>query len=203
MRVAIIAAFLLVLAACSAPDPEATRAMVGDIVAESPEAVEPIEVTAESVAEQELETSSQETVFVNAETSSLGFEGFGPGKSHVVAFTNWQGEIVFEDDEIVGGEGTIELADMEYSSERLLDHLRSEDFFDVENNPQGRFVITSIEDGIASGQLTLRGITRQISFPLEVTQSSIAADFVFDFTQFDWSYAGANDEVRIFFELNI
>ena len=54
------------------------------------------------------------------------------------------------------------------------DHLRSADFFDVERHPDITFVSTSIEEidqggFVLSGDLTIRGITKQITVPVDFT----------------------------------
>jgi polyisoprenoid-binding protein YceI len=54
------------------------------------------------------------------------------------------------------------------------DHLRSEDYFDVKNYPQIRFVSVKVSSTskngtlFVSGKLTMKGITRDISFPFTV-----------------------------------
>jgi polyisoprenoid-binding protein YceI len=51
------------------------------------------------------------------------------------------------------------------------DHLRAEDFFDVKNHPQIRFVSEKVtgtkKNGtlFVSGKLTIKGVTKEISFP--------------------------------------
>jgi polyisoprenoid-binding protein YceI len=58
--------------------------------------------------------------------------------------------------------------------DRRDDHLRSEDYFDVKNYPQIRFVSVKVtgtkKNGtlFVSGKLTMKGITKDISFPFTV-----------------------------------
>ena len=52
-------------------------------------------------------------------------------------------------------------------------HLRSNDFFDMENHPEITFVSTGVEQADAesyrvTGDLTIKGITQAISFPAKV-----------------------------------
>jgi polyisoprenoid-binding protein YceI len=51
-------------------------------------------------------------------------------------------------------------------------HLRTNDFLDIENYPEIRFVSTSIEheggnDFLVTGDLTIKDVTKEISIPLE------------------------------------
>jgi polyisoprenoid-binding protein YceI len=51
------------------------------------------------------------------------------------------------------------------------DHLRADDFFDVKNHPQIRFVSVKVSNNkkngtlFVSGKLTMKGVTKDISFP--------------------------------------
>ena len=50
-----------------------------------------------------------------------------------------------------------------------------------------------------TGDLTFLGVTKELTFPVILTDESISADFVFDATLFGMSHAATNDEVRIAF----
>ncbi|AII53056.1 YceI family protein [Hymenobacter sp. APR13] len=49
---------------------------------------------------------------------------------------------------------------------QLAEHLRGEDFFDVAKYPMAVFELQQLSQGQARGQLTLRGVTRPVQFPL-------------------------------------
>lgn len=46
-------------------------------------------------------------------------------------------------------------------------HLKSADFFDAENHPQITFVSTGFDGAHLTGDLTLRGVTKQVTLPVE------------------------------------
>lgn len=91
------------------------------------------------------------------------------------------GVVTLNDDELAGAEikldmnsiANTDLTDPQWNK-KLVDHLKSDDFFSVEKYPQGSFVSTSMvkNAGEASykvtGNLTLKGITHEISFPVNV-----------------------------------
>ena len=61
----------------------------------------------------------------------------------------------------------------EKAPKRLVEHLKNEDFFDVEKFPNAKFVASAISQvngqTIVSGKITIKGITKDLSFPADVT----------------------------------
>ena len=53
-------------------------------------------------------------------------------------------------------------------------HLRSADFFDVENNPTMSFTSTEVTEDTLKGDLTIKGVTRPVEFELDF--NGLAAD---------------------------
>jgi len=75
-------------------------------------------------------------------------------------------------------EVTIQAASIDTGNETRDAHLRSNDFFDMENHPEIRFVSTCVEQlGGSSyrvtGDLTIKGVTRPISIDLEYSGSAV------------------------------
>ena len=48
-------------------------------------------------------------------------------------------------------------------------HLKKEEYFDAEQYPKINFTSTSVNAGVIAGNLTLKGVTKPISFPFSVT----------------------------------
>jgi polyisoprenoid-binding protein YceI len=78
---------------------------------------------------------------------------------------NWQ------DNKIVSGEFNIDMASLKETenNERLLGHLKSDDFFGVEKYPLAKLVIKSSTPfdkgtGVVSGTLTIKDVTNPIEF---------------------------------------
>jgi len=85
-------------------------------------------------------------------------------------------------------------------SERLEQHLKSEDFFAVNNYPEAQIVIKEIEDISGNNyhitsDLTIKGITKEITFPAKVSIShgnlEAEASFEIDRSEFEVRY-GSN-----------
>lgn len=89
------------------------------------------------------------------------------------AFTDVSGEIYFDpgDEDKSRASVAIGMASIDTRNAQRDAHLRSADFFDVENYPTMTFEssrIEVVEEGgfVVNGELTIRGITRTLSFPL-------------------------------------
>ena len=97
------------------------------------------------------------------------------------SFGDFEGNITVGDEGIVAIEGSIDVASVDVPEKQLIGHLQSADFFDAENHPKGTFVSTSIsredsENLDVTGDLTLRGVTNQVTLQVEVEGAGIGMD---------------------------
>lgn len=60
-----------------------------------------------------------------------------------------------------------QLASVDTGSTDRDTHLRGADFFDVENNPTMTFTSTEVTEDSLKGDLTIKGVTRPVTFDLE------------------------------------
>lgn len=102
------------------------------------------------------------------------------------------GAVVVESGAVASGEFVVDMTTIEAVSvsnntprERLTGHLKSVDFFDVENHPTARFTITSVAEAdgeeathTVTGDLTVKGITHEVSFPATILQTGEALNAV-------------------------
>lgn len=90
----------------------------------------------------------------------------------------------------------IDTASLWTEIDKLTDHLKSPDFFDVRQFPKASFESTSIKpgsgDATVTGNLTLLDVSKEISFPATISVSdetvSLAASFTIDRTEFGMNY---------------
>ncbi|HLR09333.1 MAG TPA: YceI family protein [Bacillota bacterium] len=94
-------------------------------------------------------------------------------------FEKFSGNIHVDPDDLTGGdiEVTIDVASIDTRQNDRDDHLRSADFFDVENYPEATFVSTEIKKKAdnhyeITGDLTLRGITKPVTIDTEFAGQS-------------------------------
>jgi polyisoprenoid-binding protein YceI len=139
-----------------------------------------------------------------------------------------EGTVKFEGDKLLGGEFTVDmksivnldLKDQGYNK-KLVDHLKSDDFFAVDKHATAKLVIEEVQTGeagkaIVKGDLTIRGKTQPVNFPAEIKMENGKAmamgKLVFDRTKFDVKYNSGNifknlgdkainDEVELSFTL--
>jgi polyisoprenoid-binding protein YceI len=134
-----------------------------------------------------MATTAEQTVTIPAGTwevdpvhSSIGFEVKHLGISVFRGgFKRFEGKIEAGDDGF-RVEGTINPDSIDVEDETLAGHLRSPDFFDIENHPEIRFASTGIEpegeDFRLRGDLTIRGITRPVELEVKVEGAGVGPD---------------------------
>jgi len=160
---------------------------------------------------------------VSAAESTVEWTGKKVSGQHNGTVDITSGTLVVEGDQLIGGHFVIDMnsindVDMEGEyKEKLEGHLKSDDFFDVQNHPEAVFEITGVtpssEEGVlvVSGNLTIRGVTKNITFDAHVaelseTSANVKADF--NIAREDWgvNYAGQADDLiskEINFKINL
>ncbi len=189
MRIALVS-LLVVLAGCKPSNNAAPRATSAAVVAE-PAAVAPIE-------------GAVAYPFTQAD-SKLTWLGQKVTGKHEGSFGVFGGII-----EVVSGDVTksrvraeIDMSSLSTAPEKLSSHLKSDDFFGVEKFPRAMFASTGIaksgEAYVVSGNLTMHGVTRAITFPatINVTEAEVTvnAEFAINRKEFGVVYPGKPDDL--------
>jgi polyisoprenoid-binding protein YceI len=101
--------------------------------------------------------------------SSIGFTVRHLGLSKVRGqFNTFTGSVEIADDILASSvSASVDLSSIDTNNPDRDGHLRSTDFFGVDDHPQMTFTSTSITTSTLSGDLTLNGITKPVSFDLE------------------------------------
>jgi polyisoprenoid-binding protein YceI len=135
--------------------------------------------------------------------SSIQWVGKKMVGQHVGTLQFSSGDMVFEKEKLVGGNfvvdmTTISATDLEGKSKEGLDgHLKSDDFFGVEKFPTANLVMKEIKDsgkGVYNvvADLTIKGITKEIQFPMHLHGNHAHVDLKVDRTEFGIQYASKN-----------
>jgi len=147
------------------------------------------------------------TYRIDVEKSTLEWIGRNLNNRHIGRIAIQEGNLVIREGKPSGGSIVLDMnattnLDLQDPPWRdlLIRHLKSDDFFAVERFPTASFRLTGWEEaketspeapnGIASGELTIRDVTRPISFPAIVApqaDGSIKAHAAFDIDRTLWN----------------
>ena len=131
------------------------------------------------VATSTIDTSAKKDMYiVDLSTSTITWKGsFVSGaKSESGTIMLKSGEGKFENGMITSGVFVIDMASIKDAkgSAQLETHLKSDDFFNVVTYPEAKFELVSLTKATAKdtftakGNLTIRDVTKEISFPIVV-----------------------------------
>lgn len=81
------------------------------------------------------------------------------------------GQINIANGRITDASLTIDMKSMQQENTHLLEHLKSEDFFDVEKYQFSSINITRVDNNRAYGQLTIKGKTKAFSCPVSIIKT--------------------------------
>lgn len=140
---------------------------------------------------------------VTPDSSKVEFTGSKVTGKHDGGFKQFQGEVRAAGDKVVHAKVTIDTSTLWSDNDRLTGHLKSPDFFDVAKHPTAVFETTSIsgegDQSSVTGNLTLHGITKQITFPAKIQVKddavTVAAEFSINRFDFDMRYPGKADDL--------
>lgn len=114
--------------------------------------------------------------------STLEWEAKKVTGQHTGTVSFSDGSLNVEKKKITGGKFTVDMTtivntDGGAPNERLIGHLKSDDFFGVEKFPQSTLVVTKAESKGGSSyhftaDLTIKGITKSLEFDAEVSEAS-------------------------------
>jgi polyisoprenoid-binding protein YceI len=169
-------------------------------------------------APKAVATSNAHGYKVDVENSIVGWVGSKPSGKHTGTLKLASGTLQADNGQIAAGSFIIDMAsinctDLEGKGKTGLEgHLKAPDFFDVEKNPTATFAITSAKaieakpEGLVNadathtvtGNLTLRGVEKSVSFPAAVTMADgkigVKASFNIDRTEWGITH-GADGKI--------
>jgi polyisoprenoid-binding protein YceI len=189
LRPTILLSALLLLSSCANPAADKPKAVTNQPA--------PVASTA----------APGEKYLIAPATSKIEFVGSKVTGSHHGAFEKFSGAIDYAGaPEKSRVSITIEMSSVMTDTADVTKHLQTPDFFDVAKYPQATFVSTEIKPGgdkgathTVTGNLTLHGVTKSITFPatIGVTPGAITVESTFSINRKDFgiNYAGAVDNL--------
>jgi polyisoprenoid-binding protein YceI len=191
LTLTIAAAAMLFAVSCN-NSPDADRAEAGDAI------------EAQAGTGTELKADANATVIEWIGSKPLGSQ-------HQGTISLKEGSLTIDNNNITGGKFVFDLNSLTPNDQdstgnaKLQGHLLAPDFLDVAQYPDGTFELVSVTPGVdaatvtnkdathmVTGNLTLKGVTRSISFPAKVEASNdrveAHATFNIDRTQWNINY---------------
>jgi polyisoprenoid-binding protein YceI len=194
----IIAASIFV-AACEDPAANKTKAVVSNTT----------NVVSNTQTASNTVSTKGDALPITPENSKIEFTGSKVTGKHDGGFRQFNGtiDLVNAKAEESSVSVEIEIASVYSDAEGLTEHLKDSDFFDVAKFPKATFKSTKIAADTANGtdkysvtgDLTLRGETKSVSFPATIKVSdsdvSVTTDFSINRKDFGILYAGKADDL--------
>lgn len=187
-------ALLLLVSGCNTDPGKGKTQAVAAAPVEAPAAAAPVDAVAAKWQ-------------INADNSSIEFVGAKISDTHEGSFKDFSGQVEITENDPTKSKVSLEIkiASLAIEPPKLAGHLISADFFDVEKFPTATFESTSItktaKEGefTVTGNLTLRGVKKSISFPaqLKASDTNVSADAEFAIQRKDFGivYPGMPDDL--------
>ncbi|VXB89127.1 Lipid-binding protein [Flavobacterium sp. 9AF] len=148
-------------------------------------------------------TNAQTTKKVNVEKSKIEWVGKKVTGQHSGTISLKEGALVFKGKKLAGGNFTVDMTsinttDLEGGMKGKLDgHLKSEDFFGVENHPTAKLVFKTIADKgnnvyTVTADLEIKGKTNPVTFDITVNKDSATSKLIVDRTKYDIKYGSGS-----------
>ena len=140
---------------------------------------------------------------VNIEESVVTWKAYKVTGSHTGTVNLTEGALMFDEGKLSGGDFTVDMTTLvstdlegEYKG-KLEGHLKSDDFFGVATHQYAKLVFTNVQvSGKNSyevkGDLTIKGITKAISFDVSVYGSKATATLKVDRAEYDVRYGSGS-----------
>lgn len=140
---------------------------------------------------------------IKTENSNLTWKGYKVTGSHTGSLAFKSGSLTFNNDKLTDGEFVIDMTSLictdlegEYKG-KLEGHLKSDDFFGVENHPTATLLFKNVtptgkNSYSVTGDLTIKGKTNDITFNLSVYGRKANATLKIDRSKYDVKYGSSS-----------
>ncbi|EAR14196.1 MULTISPECIES: YceI family protein [Robiginitalea] len=149
------------------------------------------------------EPAADETKTVDAKASTVTWKAYKVTGSHTGTVALKSGSLIFDGDKLTGGEFQVDMTTLtatdlegEYR-DKLVGHLKSDDFFSTEKYNTSKLVFTQVKSTgknsyEVTGNLTIKGITNPVTFDLSVYGSKATANVKVDRAAYDIRYGSGS-----------
>ena len=149
-----------------------------------------------------VQTIQSQEVVVNTAESSIHWLGKKVTGQHEGNISLKSGTLNMTDGAVTGGNFVVDMGTMSCTdlsgnyAQKLINHLKSDDFFGVETHPEASLTFTNVEakgNGVyaVTGEFTIKGKTNPVQFDLTVNNGTATAKVIIDRAKYDIRY-GSN-----------
>ncbi len=135
--------------------------------------------------------------------SNIDWTGRKVTGSHYGTIGLKQGALTVDDGKLTGGNFVVDTTSIKIldvtdpaTNAQFAGHLASDDFFSIDRYPEAKFEITSVNNNHIDGNLTIKGITRPVSFDasININGDALAASgkIVIDRTKYGIKFRSGN-----------
>ncbi len=151
------------------------------------------------VSSNATEPIEGEKKVVKTEQSKATWKAYKVTGSHAGTIKLKEGFLIFDGNKLTGGEFVVDMTtlvttdDLGDMKPKLEGHLKSDDFFGVEAHPTSKLVFTKAKcfnknSYTVTGDLTIKGITKPITFVVSVFGNKATATLKVDRTKYNVKY---------------
>jgi polyisoprenoid-binding protein YceI len=163
--------------------------------------------------------TSGDKMAVDVAASTIAWIGTKPVGQHNGMFKLKSGELALNGGQLSGGKFVIDMNSLQVldgdadTQAKLGGHLKAADFFETEKHPEATFEITGVQPYTApadlaqkvllqgathtiAGNLTMKGVTKSVTFPaiVKATPEALVAQANFNINRTDWGLVYGNDQ---------
>jgi polyisoprenoid-binding protein YceI len=141
-----------------------------------------------------MSSVAQSVLKVNPNKSKFTWTGYASVGNYAPTGTIQlsSGRLNFDGKTLLKGIFEFDMKTISHENKDLMNHLKSEDFFEVEKYPKAIFILEKITNNQAIGLLKIKNIQKKISFPVTIKESEeeiqIQADMNINRTDFGIKY---------------
>jgi len=141
---------------------------------------------------------------VNVSQSTVTWKGYKVTGAHDGTMKLKSGHLEMDGKKLVGGAFVVDMTSLTVTDlkagdgkEKLEGHLKSDDFFGVENHAESKLVFTSVEklnksSYTVTGDLTIKGITKPVTLVVSMFEGKATATLKIDRAKYDVKYGSGS-----------
>ena len=140
---------------------------------------------------------------VKTEESTVTWKAYKVTGSHAGIVNLKEGTLIFDEGKLTGGEFVVDMTslittdDLGDMKAKLEGHLKSDDFFGIATHPTASLIFNKVEASgknsyEVTGDLTIKGITKAITFDVSVYGSKATATLKVDRAEYDVRYGSGS-----------